>query len=168
MVNKLKKIIEEATREVFEQMAFVEVLNEEELAALNESGESVTQQNSTVQVQGTLTFSGRFEGTISVAYSNHLAKTLAANILGLEMEEIRMPEDVVDSVREFTNMVSGNILTRLTESGEPVDLSIPKVGMVDSESDFMEDDSAVVVKLDAEGEPVLSKLQCSVEELGLV
>ena len=168
MVNKLKKIIEEATREVFEQMAFVEVLNEEELAALNESGESVIQQNSTVQVQGTLTFSGRFEGTISVAYSNHLAKTLAANILGLEMEEIRMPEDVVDSVREFTNMVSGNILTRLTESGEPVDLSIPKVGMVDSESDFMEDDSAVVVKLDAEGEPVLSKLQCSVEELGLV
>lgn len=165
MNEKIERIIVEATKEVFEQMAFLEVLEEgefeNEAPPLEGPSSEETEKGSNVQIQSTLAFKGRFEGTISVAYSQKLARILASNMLGLDEDEINIPEDVVDSVREVTNMISGGILTRLTLEGEPVDLSVPTVGMVDNEDDFVEDESAIVVKFDAEGERVLSKMMCS-------
>ena len=162
--EELKKIIVEATTEVFEQMAFVDV---EEDDFEEEAGSEPEKQNedSCVQIMSTLGFSGRYSGTVSVAYSQKLAKILAANILGVDVEEVKIPEDVIDSVREVTNMIGGSVLTRLTEEGEPVDLTVPKVGMVDSESDFIEDESAIVIRFDAEGERVVSKMKCRTEDM---
>jgi len=162
--EELKEIIVEATTEVFEQMAFVDV---EEDDFEEEAGSETEKQNedSCVQIMSTLGFSGRYSGTVSVAYSQKLAKILAANILGIDVEEVKIPEDVIDSVREVTNMIGGSVLTRLTEEGDPVDLTVPKVGMVDSESDFIEDESAVVIRFDAEGERVVSKMKCRTEDL---
>ena len=165
MNEKMERIIVDATKEVFAQMAFLEVLEEgefeNEAPMLEDHPSGETEGCSGIQFQSTLAFTGRYEGTISVACSQKLARILAANILGLDEDEINVPEDLVDSVREVTNMISGGILTRLTLQGEPVDLSVPKVGMIDNEDDFIEDESAIVVKFDAEGERVLSKMMCS-------
>ena len=165
MNEKMERIIVDATKEVFAQMAFLEVLEESEFEneapMLDDSSPGETEGRPGIQFQSTLAFTGRYEGTISVACSQKLARILAANILGLDEDEINIPEDLVDSVREVTNMISGGILTRLTLQGEPVDLSVPKVGMIDNEDDFIEDESAIVVKFDAEGERVLSKMMCS-------
>lgn len=163
--EELKEIIVEATTEVFEQMAFVDVEEDNfEEEAGSEAAEKPN-EDSGVQIMSTLGFSGRYSGTVSVAYSQKLAKILAANILGVDVEEVKIPEDVIDSVREVTNMIGGSVLTRLTEQGDPVDLTVPKVGMVDNESDFIEDESAIVIRFDAEGERVVSKMKCRTDDM---
>jgi len=161
MNDKLGKIIVDSAREVFEQMAFLEVSEETAFEdALGNTPADTDRRRSHVQIKGTMAFKGRFEGTISVAYSQELARILAANILGLDEDEINVPEDIVDSVREVTNMISGGVLTRLTEQGEPVDLSVPRVGIIDDESDLIDDDSVIVIEFNTEAEQVRSKLKC--------
>ncbi len=158
MTDRLKEIVTRITTKVFEKMAFVEVV--EEGAFPEKTGEGA-EKKSIVQITSTMKFSGHCSGTISVSYSHKLAKFLAANILGIEIKEISMSEDVVDSVREITNIISGSILTELAAGGDPINLSVPTIRVLMDENDFFDDESAVVVRFATEEKNVVSKMKCT-------
>lgn len=108
-----------AATEVFETMIFM----------THESLEEVEDYPSILEgeVIGILGFTGTRSGVVSLHTSKELAKTICANMLGMEISEVEGDEDVADSFGELVNMVAGNFKNLWVDDGNQMDLSIPSV-----------------------------------------
>jgi len=74
-------------------------------------------------VSGSIGLSGKVHGVIYTAFSEELAKIVAEKILGGSATS----QDVSDVVAELTNMITGNLKSRLCDLGHNCSLSIPSV-----------------------------------------
>jgi chemotaxis protein CheX len=74
-------------------------------------------------VTGAIGLSGKVNGIIYTAYSQHLSKHIAEKILGGSAGE----QDILDVVAELTNMITGNLKSTLCDMGYNCTLSIPSV-----------------------------------------
>lgn len=108
-----------AATEVFETMIFM----------THESVEEVEVYPSLLagEVIGVLGFTGTRSGVVSLHGSAMLAKTICANMLGMDISEVEGDEDIADSFGELVNMVAGNFKNLWVEDGKEMDLSIPSV-----------------------------------------
>jgi chemotaxis protein CheX len=70
-------------------------------------------------------FAGAWVGTGSVSCSSTFACQMSSRFLMAEYQSVN--EDVLDAVAEITNMIIGNVKTRLEEDLGPMGLSIPTV-----------------------------------------
>jgi chemotaxis protein CheX len=115
----LIKTVRESTEEVFSTMLSIEL----------EPGESFTTQSpNAAGGDGVLAFvglAGKWVGTGSVSVSSALACRISSQFLMTEYKSI--DEDVLDALAEVTNMIIGNVKTRLEEILGPMGLSIPTV-----------------------------------------
>jgi chemotaxis protein CheX len=107
----------EGAKEVFETMIFMEL--EEP------SGED--QQVEGDSLLGTITFTNNIEGCLAIRCGVPCAKTIAANMLGLDTPEEISEEEVCDALGEVTNMVMGSLKSRLQAEGDELVVSIPTV-----------------------------------------
>ncbi len=74
----------------------------------------------------TMTFTGPRRGTLGLATTAALARTMAANLFGREPGEVT-DEEAADALKEFLNVACGDYLHEL-EGNEPLyDLSAPVV-----------------------------------------
>ena len=104
-------------KEVFETMVFMDI---------DKSSEpDQTLEGDTLL--GSITFQGNLEGCLTICCGLPCAKTIAANMLGMEPgEEISEPE-ICDAIGEIVNMVIGSVKARIQDSIGTIQVSIPTV-----------------------------------------
>lgn len=116
--NRLVESIVIAVEEVFSTMLDMQVERGEEyvITSIAESEEGV------VSLIG---MAGAWAGTGSIACSPAFACKMSSQMLMVEYPAV--DDEVLDAVAEVTNMVMGNVKTRLEEILGPMGLSIPTV-----------------------------------------
>jgi chemotaxis protein CheX len=116
--NHLVRIIRDSTHEVFSTMLNIEL---EQADAYIDS----STQPSGDGIAAFVGLAGSWVGTGSVSCSAAFACQMSSQFLMAEYHAVN--EDVLDAVAEVTNMIIGNVKTRLEEDLGPMGLSIPTV-----------------------------------------
>jgi len=115
--TSLRESVLDGAKEVFETMIFMAL--EEIEGQMWEMGD--------VTLLGTITFKGSLEGCLSICCGMNCARTIAANMLGMEPDEEISEDDVNDAVGEVANMVMGAVKARIQDEVRNVEVSIPSV-----------------------------------------
>ena len=76
-------------------------------------------------ISGFVSFMGKYHGTIGIFCSKEFALKIASSMLMEEMMEVTT--DVIDTVGEISNMIAGNVKTKITENYGEMELSVPIV-----------------------------------------
>jgi chemotaxis protein CheX len=113
----LRDSVLDGAKEVFETMIFMAL---EEVADQTWEMEDVT-------LLGTITFKGSLEGCLGICCGMNCARTIAANMLGMEPDEEISEDDINDAVGEVANMVMGAVKARIQDEVGNVEVSIPSV-----------------------------------------
>jgi flagellar motor switch protein FliN len=70
-------------------------------------------------------FSGDATGMGSIHFGDHFTRQLAAEMLGMEVDEFEGDEEIKDMMGEVGNIVAGNLKSALTDAGLACALSTP-------------------------------------------
>lgn len=84
-------------------------------------------------IVGSVSFAGEIMGNIKIDVTREFGRLMAAEMLGMDVDELDDEEDVHDVIGEVSNMVGGDLKSRLCDAGFPCELSIPSIT---SGSDF--------------------------------
>ena len=120
----LKGFCTNSIRSVFHTMLSMEVSVVEANPVMELSGSKVV---------GCVGFAGDVIGNICVHVPKQFARVMTAAMLGMEMDEVEDDEEINDVIGEVSNMVGGDMKSKLCDAGFPCVLSIPNVT---SGSDF--------------------------------
>ena len=114
----LKEYIIQSMSEVFDMMLSMnlDVVDEDLSGSLNGD-----------RIVGSVSFAGKASGNINIHVSGDFAKKMTATMLGMDVSEIDSEEEVHDVIGETSNMVGGNLKSRLCDYGLPCELSIPSI-----------------------------------------
>ena len=74
---------------------------------------------------GSVSFAGDATGMISIHVGDSFSRELAAEMLGMEVEEIEGDEEIRDMLGEMGNIVGGNLKSAFTDAGLMCALSTP-------------------------------------------
>lgn len=116
--SELVEAIRSCASEVFSTMLNLEIC----------AGEVFVEKEEAMAASGVVSIiglAGSWVGSGSVSCSAEVACKLASHLLQTEYESVN--EDVLDSVAEVTNMIIGNVKTKLEERLGPLGLSTPTV-----------------------------------------
>ncbi len=114
----LASFLREATQEVFETMLSM---------ALGENDAIKALPGGTNQVVGSVSMAGAVSGTVNIYVSDKFARAITADMLGMELDEVDSDEEVHDVVGELSNMIGGDLKSRLCDAGFECNLSIPSI-----------------------------------------
>jgi chemotaxis protein CheX len=119
-INKLdlKAFCINSTRGVFHTMLSMEVAQVEAPPSMELSGNKVV---------GCVSFAGDVIGNICVHVTRQFARVMTAAMLGMEVDEVEEDEEINDVIGEVSNMVGGDMKSKLCDAGFPCVLSIPNV-----------------------------------------
>jgi chemotaxis protein CheX len=79
------------------------------------------------RIVGSVSFAGSVMGNVNIQVSDVFARIMASMILGMEGEDSIGDEEIYDVIGELSNMVGGNLKSRLFDYGFPCNLSIPSI-----------------------------------------
>lgn len=105
-----------ATQEVFDTMLSMDLTEQEHKEF---SGAS--------RIVGSVSLAGSVSGTVNIHVSNIFATQITANMLGMDLDEIDSDEEVHDVIGELSNMIGGDLKSRLCDAGFTCELSIPSI-----------------------------------------
>jgi len=112
----LKAIVSESVIDVFDTM----------LAARLELTEKVSSDSlETTRNVGSVSFAGDATGIVSIHVGDNFSRELAADMLGMEVEELDGDEEIRDMLGELSNIVGGNLKSTFTDAGLVCALSTP-------------------------------------------
>jgi CheY-specific phosphatase CheX len=111
-------VLAEAITEIFNSMVFMEV------GSVDGIDEDLLNEPC---VMGMLSFTGAFDGSISICCSSKCAKEITMNLLAFEDEEEMESSDIPDAIGEVTNMTMGALKTRLYDQFGELAVSVPTV-----------------------------------------
>ena len=113
----LKDFVIKSMNEVFEMMLSMKIkcLDDDQADTLNGN-----------RIVGSVSFAGKASGNINIHVSEEFAKEMTAEMLGVEVSEVES-EEIHDVVGETSNMVGGNLKSRLCDVGLACELSIPTI-----------------------------------------
>jgi len=114
----IKAFTTNAVHEVFKTMLSMEVVP---------AGDGSPDGFDGTRVVGSVSFAGKVLGNISIHMNEAFARVMTAVMLGMEEEEVQGEEDVNDVIGEMSNMIGGNLKSRLCDAGLRCDLSIPNI-----------------------------------------
>ena len=72
-----------------------------------------------------MTFSGPMEGALALAVPEEMCKEIAANVLGMELEDELVRNQAIDALKEVLNVTCGHVLTSIAGDEPVFDLSVP-------------------------------------------
>ena len=114
----LASFLRKATQEVFDTMLSMELGENDDIEAL---------PGGTHQVVGSVSMAGTVSGTVNIYVSDKFARVITADMLGMELDEVDNDEEVHDVVGELSNMIGGDLKSRLCDAGFECNLSIPSI-----------------------------------------
>lgn len=112
----LPKFLRGATQEVFDTMLSMALVE----AQTNAFAE-------TSRIVGSVSLAGSVSGTVNIHVGNTFACRITANMLGMELDEIDSDEEIHDVIGELSNMIGGDLKSRLCDAGFECQLSIPSI-----------------------------------------
>jgi len=126
---------------------------------LESSEESLNSSLDKDKLVGTVSFVGALMGHFNIHISEEFSRTMAAAMLGIEIDEVSGEEDVKDVISELCNIIGGNLKSKFCDAGMTCALSTPSLTTGSSFKietkdmvrydcfSFFHDDSPVVVDL---------------------
>ncbi len=114
----LASFLRTATQDVFETMLSMTLCENGGIAALPGGAR---------QVVGSVSMAGAISGTVNIYVSDMFAKVITADMLGMELDEVDSEEEIHDVVGELSNMIGGDLKSRLCDAGFDCSLSIPSI-----------------------------------------
>ena len=114
----LRGFVSGAVNEVFDTMLSMDIELADKDVQANVDGERIV---------GSVGFAGDAVGSVSIHVSEAFARSITAAMLGMEEDEIDGDEDVHDVIGELSNMVGGDLKSRLCDEGLNCNLSIPSI-----------------------------------------
>ncbi|MFZ3048073.1 MAG: chemotaxis protein CheX, partial [Desulfatirhabdiaceae bacterium] len=114
----LKSFAGNSTRDVFDTMLSMKM----DPVAIETEGMILGSK-----VVGTVSFAGEVMGNICIHVTDLFARTMAAAMLGMEPDEMEDEDEVNDVIGEVSNMIGGDLKSRLCDAGFPCQLSIPSI-----------------------------------------
>lgn len=118
-MHDITLFVRSAVREVFSTMASIDVTCDEDFPEIANPPFSAT------GVVGSVSVAGKMNGVVYLIFSNTLIKKVADTILGEDPSRSHQEEN--DVMGEFTNMVTGNLKSKMADKGFNCKLSIPTV-----------------------------------------
>ena len=109
--------ITESTKTLFETMIMMDLKSDE--------SSLVDETQIKTDVIGMVSFTGKYHGVIALFCSKQFALKVASNMLMTEMT--MFTSEVKDAIGEVSNMIAGNVKTKLTAQYGDMHLSIPIV-----------------------------------------
>lgn len=98
-----------------------------QLEAIADEGDDASPPPVTISgVSGQVSFTGKMTGTLYQNFTEKLAKTCAGRIMGSDGVGLS-DQEVNDVIGELTNMVTGNLKSKMADKGFNCTLSIPSV-----------------------------------------
>ena len=114
----LKSFVANSISKVFDTMLSLEI----------EAIDTDCRENSdSNRIIGSVSFAGEVTGSVNIQVKDAFAHILTAAMLGMDVEEIDGDEEVYDVIGEMSNMLGGDLKSRLCDAGLPCELSIPSV-----------------------------------------
>ncbi len=108
--------------------------------------------------QAKMTFVGPFRGTMALTVPMEMCTEMAANVLGLDMDDEQAEEGAQDALKELLNVACGQVLTELAGEEPVFDLTVPAVTVMDDETwDALTHDENVAAML-VDERPLLTGL----------
>jgi len=114
----LRGFVSGAMNEVFDTMISMDIELADGGVQANVQGERIV---------GSVGFAGKAVGSVSIQVNDAFARSITAAMLGMELDEIEGDEDVHDVIGELSNMVGGDLKSRLCDGGLDCELSIPSI-----------------------------------------
>ena len=114
----LRGFLSGAMNEVFDTMLSMDIELVDEGVQASVEGKRIV---------GSVGFAGKAVGNVSVQVNEAFARSITAAMLGMEEDEIEGDEEVHDVIGELSNMVGGDLKSRLCDQGLTCDLSIPSI-----------------------------------------
>ncbi len=102
-----------------------------------------------------MTFSGAKCGNLELAAHAELCAQVAANVLGLDLDDVAVQTQADDALKELLNITCGNLLTTMAGQDPVFNLSLPAIAPLDEAGwrAFLEDDDTLA--FDVDENPVL-------------
>ncbi len=108
-----------------------------------------------------MTFTGPINGKLAIAVPEDMCPEIAANVLGVDLDDDTMTVEPEDALKELLNVTCGNLLTAMAGEQPIFDLTVPAVQHLDTQawqamqnmSDttlVLVDDSPVLLRLDVD------------------
>jgi len=114
-------------------------------------------------ISGIMNFSGHIEGSVTVSFTEDLAKDVIAKIMGISTSEIT-DNDLRDGVGELINIISGNAKAALSETEFAHEIALPAVVRgIGHEIRHPEGAPCMVVLFEAEKRPFAVLVSMSVK-----
>jgi len=143
MSEQLKEILSRVAGETLEQLAFMFSLPEDERSCMIPDS----------AVAATIPFSGSFSGKLVMIVSTLFLPELAANMLGVDEEEIVLNQQH-DALKETINIICGNLLPAIAGNEVVFNIDAPVIiTEVEAIKDVIKDNDnklATMVKLNIE------------------
>ncbi len=114
----LGAFLRSATQEVFTTMLSMELGEREDVKQL---------PGNTSQVVGSVSMAGAVSGTVNIYVGDMFAKVITADMLGMDLDEVDSDEEIHDVIGELSNMIGGDLKSRLCDAGFDCSLSIPSI-----------------------------------------
>ena len=114
----LKTYISNAVTDVFEAMLDMDV------EFLDEGSNS---SSDGTQIVGSVSFAGKAMGSINLRFNENFAREITAAMMDMDEDDIEGDEEIHDVVGELSNMVGGDLKSRLCDAELTCELSIPTI-----------------------------------------
>jgi CheY-specific phosphatase CheX len=118
IVVMVGELLSQAVIETFETMVSM---------TLDVEDPSMVSSSDQMFLTGTVRFSGKTNGQVTLAFSPHLSLLIAARSLGGTMDDTYPPEVMNDVIGEIVNIVTGNLQSRLCDAGFESEVGLPEV-----------------------------------------
>lgn len=79
------------------------------------------------RLAGSVSFAGDAMGSVSIQVNEDFARQMAANMLGMDAEDIEEQEEIFDVIGEISNIIGGNLKSTFTDLGLECKLSTPSI-----------------------------------------
>ena len=112
----LKARVSEAVIDVFDTMLSLKLEPADAISLESLEG---------IRNAGSVSFAGDANGMVSIHAGDSFSREMAAEMLGLEVEEIEGDEEIRDMLGEMGNIVGGNLKSAFTDAGLMCALSTP-------------------------------------------
>jgi len=114
----LKGFMVNAINNVFDTMLSMEVETSDADSAMVVEGNRIV---------GSVAFAGQALGSVSIHVTDQFARIITAAMLDMEPDEIESEDETLDVIGELSNMIGGDIKSRLCDVGLQCQLSIPTI-----------------------------------------
>ena len=81
--------------------------------------------------QADIAFTGAFGGALTMAAPHALCSEIAANMLGVEPDEVESRDQCADALKEALNIICGQLLTAIAGEEPVFELSVPETHCMD-------------------------------------